>query len=115
MVVLLGGHVIRASKHGDSRPSGLCTLRAVEAYTAVVGLATAADAEHAGQRLDYLADYHSAVSWTDLGRAELILTLPAEDAHHAEHQALGLVKAIGHRPTRVEVLLADEHERRNAQ
>ena len=44
----------------------------MDAYTAVVELATAADADHAGQRLDYLADYHSAITRTNSGRAELI-------------------------------------------
>jgi hypothetical protein len=87
----------------------------VDAYTAVVQLATAADAAYAGRRLDYLADYHSPIARTDSGRAELILTLPAEDAHHAEHQALGLVKAIGNRMIRVEVLSAEENDRRRSQ
>ena len=87
----------------------------VSAYAAVVELATAADAAHASQRLDYLADYHSAITRTDSDRAELVLTLPAEDARHAEHQALGLVKAIGHRPIRVEVLSAEEHNCRHSE
>jgi len=50
----------------------------VDAYTAAVELATAADADHARQRLDYLADYHAAITNADSNRAELILTLPAE-------------------------------------
>ena len=57
----------------------------MNAYTAVVELATADDADHAAQHLDYLADYHSASPAHGGGRAELVLTLPAEDAHHTEH------------------------------
>jgi hypothetical protein len=34
----------------------------VDAYTAVVVLATAADADQAGERLDYLAAYHPAIT-----------------------------------------------------
>ena len=74
-------------------------------------LATPADADHASQFLDYLADYHPAITRTDSDRAELILTLPAENAHHAEHHALALVKATGHRPIRVDVLLAETYDR----
>lgn len=44
-------------------------------------------------------------------RAELILTLLAENAHHAEQHALALVKATGHRPIRVDVLLAETYDR----
>jgi hypothetical protein len=52
-------------------------LPVVDAYNAVFELATAADADHASQRLDYLADCHPATTRTDSsGRAELILTLP---------------------------------------
>jgi hypothetical protein len=50
---------------------------------------------------------------TQSGRAELILTLPAENAHHAEHQALALVKATGHRPIRLEVMSEEEYDCRN--
>ena len=84
----------------------------MDAYTAVVELATADEADHAGRHLDYLADYHSAVMRTQSGRADLILTLPAEDTHHAEHRALALVKATGHTPIRLQVLSAEEYDRR---
>ncbi len=43
----------------------------MDAYTAVLQLATAADTDHAGQHLDYLADYHPAITRTHSGgRAE---------------------------------------------
>ena len=87
----------------------------MDAYTAVIGLATAADADHAGRRLDHHADLHSAITLTDSGRDELILTLPADDLRHAAHNALDLIKATGHRPLRLEVLLAEEYERRHRQ
>jgi len=87
----------------------------MDAYTAVIGLATAADADHAGKRLGHHADLHSAITLADSSRAELILTLPADDLRHAADSALNLIKATGHRPLRLEVLLADEYDRRNRQ
>jgi hypothetical protein len=43
------------------------------AYTVVLELAIATDADHAGQHLDDLANYHPAITRTHSGRAELIL------------------------------------------
>jgi hypothetical protein len=37
----------------------------VDAYTAVIELATAADPDHAGKHLDHHADYHPAITRTD--------------------------------------------------
>jgi hypothetical protein len=74
-------------------------------------LAIAVDADDAGHRLDYLAAYHSAVTRTAGNRAEMISTLPAESTHHAKHQALALVEATGHRPIRLEVVLAEAYDR----
>jgi hypothetical protein len=44
------------------------------AYTVVLELATAADADHTGQHLDDLATYHPAITRTHSGRAQLILS-----------------------------------------
>ena len=52
-------------------------------FNATIELATTADPEHAAAILDHHADYHQAVVRTEAGRAELILTLPAEDLDHA--------------------------------
>jgi hypothetical protein len=82
----------------------------VDAYTAVV----AGDRGRRGppdHRLDYLAAYHPAVTRTAGNRAEMISTLPAESTHHAKHQALALVEATGHRPIRLEVVLAEAYDR----
>ena len=53
--------------------------------------------------LNTLVNYRQAITRPDSGgRAELILTLPAEGLLHAANQALGLVKATGHGPVRIE-------------
>jgi hypothetical protein len=88
----------------------LSTLPAVDAYNAVFELATAADTKHASQ---HLAAYPPAITRIDSGRDELILTLPAEDLQHAADRALALMKATDHRPTRFEVLLAEEYDCRD--
>ena len=46
--------------------------------------------------------------------AGLILTLPTENAPHAEHQAFGLVKATGLKPIRLKAHSVEEHDCRNS-
>lgn len=84
----------------------------MEAYNAIIELTDKADPQHATAILDQFADYHPAVARAESGRAELILTLPAENLQQATTTALALVKATGHRPVRLEVLTTEEFDRR---
>jgi hypothetical protein len=59
----------------------------LDVYNAVYELATAADANRASQRLHYLAG--------------------------PPFYGRGLIEATGHRPVRIEVLVAEEYDRRN--
>ncbi len=81
-------------------------------YNLVIELADRADAQHAEAILDHFANYHPAVARTETGRAELILTLPAETVAQAATTGLALLKATGHRPLRLEVLTTDDYDRR---
>ena len=67
----------------------------MDAYTAVVELATAAEADHAGERLDYLAAYHPAITRTAGNRAELVLTLP-----QCEYRSNPVLHRLRHREWR---------------
>lgn len=81
-------------------------------YNARLELAAALDAAAAEQLLDALPDHHAAVGRSPFGRAEVILTLPAESVRQAATTALALVADAGGDVIALEVLTTADFDRR---
>ena len=84
----------------------------LKCYSALIKLADPDSAKHAEAILDHHADYHTAVTRTEIGQPELTIALPAEDLTHAVQMWHSLVRVTGHRPVQVEVMTSDEFDRR---
>lgn len=81
-------------------------------YNVRLMLAGAVDAAAAEQLLDALADHHPAVGRSAFGRAEAIITLPAESIRQAATTALALVADAGGVAIGFEVITTADFDRR---
>lgn len=84
----------------------------MQLYTARVELASKATVEYLSSLVDALADYHPVGARNDLGNAEIIISLPAENLRQACAIALSAVDTAGAEPVGVQILPADEFDRR---
>lgn len=81
----------------------------MESYNATAELADKATADLCEQLLDDFAAYHPAAGRSAHGRAELIITVPAENLDQATRTALALV--AGRPVVRLEVMATVEFDR----
>lgn len=79
-------------------------------------LPVAGDDEWTDRVIDHLVGFGPVVSRLATGRAELIITLPADDLRTAIATALALARdATGDEPVGIEVVTTAEFDRRNSQ
>lgn len=81
-------------------------------YNAIIELDGRVDDKLATALVEQLADHHPAAGRGLTGHQDVTITVQAENLRQATITALALVQAVGHEPWAVQVLPADEFDRR---